>query len=169
RLKKLAEKRKQQRLLFNLLESIRSALQLINYQIRLNQIQVEIKSENKFTTVYADRVQIEQVLVNLFKNAVEAMQDTPLPRVLTITIETGNDSSTLISVADTGTGIPEELQQRLFTPFTTNKKEGLGIGLSLSRSLINASDGKMWYRPNSHGGATFYISLPNLKQARKVG
>ncbi|QDT43509.1 Sensor protein FixL [Gimesia alba] len=169
RLKKLAKKRKQQRLLFNILESIHNALQLMNYQIRLNQIQVEVKSESKFITVYADRVQIEQVLVNLIKNAVEAMEDTPLPRRLTITLETGYDSSTLISVADTGMGIPKELTDRLFTPFTTNKEEGLGIGLSLSRSLIDASDGKLWYRPNPQGGATFYISLPVPKQTKKVG
>lgn len=169
RLKKLAEKRKQQRLLFNVHESVRSALQLIHYQIRLNQIQIEIKSENHFITAYADRVQFEQVLVNLFKNAVEAMEDTPLPRVLTVTVESGIDSSTLISVADTGIGIPPEFKNRLFTPFTTNKKEGLGIGLSLSRSLINASEGKMWYSPNSHGGATFQISLPSPKHKKKVG
>ncbi|WP_339729028.1 ATP-binding protein [uncultured Gimesia sp.] len=169
RLKNLAEKRKQERLLFNIHESVRNALQLMNYQIRLNQIQVEVKSENKFPTVFADRVQIEQVLLNLVKNAVEAMEDTAVPRVLTITIETGNDSATLISVADTGNGIPEELKQRLFTPFTTNKKEGLGIGLSLSRSLIDASDGKIWYRQNSDGGATFHISLPFPKQTKKVG
>lgn len=169
RLKNLAEKRKQQRLLFNIQESVRNALQLMNYQIRLNQVQVEVISENKFPTVFADRVQIEQVLVNLVKNAVEAMADTPLPRVLTISIEADTKSSTLISVADTGKGIPEELKQRLFTPFTTNKKEGLGIGLSLSRSLIDASDGELWHCQNSNGGATFYISLPSPKQIKKVG
>ena len=169
RLKKLSEKRKQQRLLFNILESVHNALQLMNYQIRLNQIQVEVTSESKFITVYADRVQIEQVLVNLIKNAVEAMEGTPLPRRLTITLEAGNDSSTLVSVADTGKGVSEELADRLFTPFTTTKEEGLGIGLSLSRSLIDASDGKLWYRPNSQGGATFHISLPTPKQTKKVG
>tara|TARA_R110002111_G_scaffold258083_1_gene326813 strand:- start:42612 stop:45074 length:2463 start_codon:yes stop_codon:yes gene_type:complete len=167
RLKSLAAKRKQQRLLFNIHDCIRSAIQLINYKIRLQQIQVNLVAENNFTTVYADRVQIEQVLVNLIKNAVEAMEETPLPRILTITTTSTADSTVVISVTDTGAGIPDTFKKRLFTPFATSKKEGLGIGLSLSRSLVDASGGTMWYRPNSKGGAIFHISLPASQTQNK--
>lgn len=168
RLKLLAGKRKQQPFLFNIHTSIQSALQLINYELRLRQIQVKIVSEKKFATVYADRVQIEQVLVNLFKNAAEAMEETALPRVLTITLSPADDSMILISVTDTGTGIPAQFVNRLFTPFTTSKKEGLGIGLSLSRSLIEASSGKMWFSPNKNRGTTFNISLPASQTQKEI-
>ncbi|QDU10497.1 Sensor protein FixL [Gimesia aquarii] len=168
RLKLLAGKRKQQSFLFNIHTSIQSALQLINYELRLRQIQVKITSDKKFATVYADRVQIEQVLVNLFKNAAEAMEETTLPRVLTITLSSADDSMILISVTDTGKGIPAQFVDRLFTPFTTSKKEGLGIGLSLSRSLIEASGGKMWFSPNKSRGTTFYISLPGSQSQTEI-
>jgi|GEM_PF-1882320 len=168
RMKSLATKQKQQRFLFNIHDSIRSAIQLLQYKIRLQQIQVKLVSENNFTTVYADRVQIEQVLINLIKNAVEALEEISFPRILTITTSMA-DSMIQISVADTGAGVPETFMDRLFTPFATNKKEGLGIGLSLSRSLINASGGKMWYSSNSKGGATFHISLPSAQTHQTRG
>lgn len=168
RMKTLATKQKQKRFLFNIHDSIRSAIQLIQYKIRLQQIQVKLVSENNFTTVYADRVQIEQVLINLIKNAVEAMEDASFPRILTITTAMA-ESMIQISVADTGAGVPETFMDRLFTPFATNKKEGLGIGLSLSRSLIDASGGKMWYSPNSKGGAIFHISLPAVQTQQTRG
>ncbi|WP_417378176.1 PAS domain-containing sensor histidine kinase [Gimesia sp.] len=160
RLRSLVKKRRQQRFLFNIQYSIRSAIQLMKYQIRLKQIQVQTRNENKFTMVYADQVQIEQVLVNLLKNAVEAMAHTPSPRILTITSAAVEHNMIQISVKDTGLGISAELARRLFTPFTTTKEEGIGIGLSLSHSLVDASGGKMWYTPNPEGGAIFHLSLP---------
>ncbi len=166
-LKLLAEKRRQQRFLFHIHDCIQSAVQLLSYKIRLQQIKVKLIPGDNDTKVFADRIQIEQVLVNLIKNAVEAMEETPAPRVLTITTSSTADSRVEISVADTGAGIPEALKQRLFTPFATSKKEGLGIGLSLSRSLIDASDGTIWYCPNSKGGATFHISLPASQTQHK--
>lgn len=160
RLKAFTQKQEQQRFLFNIHDSIRSALQMIKYQIRLNQIEVKTCSKNKFTTVYADRVQVEQVLVNLFKNAVEAMEHTPFPRTLTVSTTSTPDKMIQISVSDTGCGVPEHFRGKLFTPFATSKKTGLGIGLSLSRSLIHAADGKMWFLPNTRHGASFHIQLP---------
>ncbi|QDV19005.1 Sensor protein FixL [Gimesia panareensis] len=159
RLKAFSQKQ-QQRFLFNIHDSIRSALQMINYQIRLKQIEVQTCYKNKFTTVYADRVQVEQVLVNLFKNAVEAMEHTPSPRTLTVSTTSTPDKMIQISVSDTGCGVPEHFRSKLFTPFATSKKTGLGIGLSLSRSLIHAADGKMWFLPNTRKGASFHIQLP---------
>lgn len=160
RLRSLVKKRKQQRFLFNIHYSIRSAIQLINYQIHLIQIEVQSLAENHFTMVYADQVQIEQVLVNLLKNAVEAMAHSPSPRILTISTAAVESNAVQISIRDTGPGIPSDLAHRLFTPFTTTKKEGIGIGLSLSRSLVDASGGKLWYTPNPEGGAIFHLSLP---------
>lgn len=160
RLKAFSQKQPQQRFLFHIHDSIRSALQMIHYQIRLNQIEVKTCFENKFLTVYADRVQVEQVLVNLFKNAVEAMEHTPAPRILKIETSTTPENMIQVSVSDTGHGVPESFRSKLFTPFATSKKTGLGIGLSLSRSLIQASDGIMWFLPHARQGATFHIQLP---------
>ena len=110
--------------------------------------------------VYADQVQIEQVLVNLLKNAVEAMAHSPSPRILTISTAAVERNVIQVSIKDTGPGIPADIEERLFTPFTTTKKDGVGIGLSLSHSLIDASGGKLWYTPNPEGGAIFHLSLP---------
>lgn len=160
RLRSLVKKRKQQRFLFNIHSSIRTAIQLISYQIHLKQIEIQSLAENHFIMVYADQVQIEQVLVNLLKNAVEAMAHSPSPRILTISTAAVERNVIQISIKDTGPGIPADLEERLFTPFTTTKKEGVGIGLSLSHSLIDGSGGKLWYTPNPEGGAIFHLSLP---------
>lgn len=160
KLKSLAEKRKQEAIQFNVQESIRSALELIQYELRHRQIEVKIDSQTKFMVVYADRVQIEQVLANLFINALEAMTEAPFPRTLTINVSPAEESMILVAIADTGNGVAADFVDHLFTPFTTNKKDGLGIGLSLSRSLVEAAGGRIFYRSNSERGACFHLLLP---------
>ncbi|QDT82262.1 Sensor protein FixL [Gimesia maris] len=160
KLKSLAEKRTLQAIQFNIQESIRSALELIQYELRHRQIEVKIESQTKFMVVYADRVQIEQVLANLFINALEAMAESSYPRKLTINVSSAEDSMILVAITDTGNGVPEDFVDHLFTPFTTNKKDGLGIGLSLSRSLVEAAGGRIYYRSTSERGACFHLLLP---------
>ncbi|WP_417386816.1 PAS domain-containing sensor histidine kinase [Gimesia sp.] len=163
KLKSLAEKRKQQAIRFNVQESIRSALELIQYELRDRQIEVKIDSKMKFTVVYADRIQIEQVLANLFINAVEAMTESSFPRILTINIVPVENSMVQVAIADTGHGVPVDFVDHLFTPFTTNKKGGLGIGLSLSRSLLEASGGRICYSSSIDSGACFHVFLPTCQ------
>ena len=160
KLKSMAEKRTQQSILFNIRDSIRNALELIQYELRHHQIDVKINCDSKFSAVYADRVQIEQVLANLFINAVEAMIDSPIPRTLTITVSPAEDSLIRVAIADTGSGVSADFVDHLFTPFTTNKKGGLGIGLSLSRSLLEAAGGRICFSSNSKPGACFHLFLP---------
>ena len=160
KLKSLAEKRTLQAIQFNIQESIRSALELIQYELRHRQIEVKIESQTKFMVVYADRVQIEQVLANLFINALEAMAESSYPRKLTINVSSAEDSMILVAITDTGNGVPEDFVDHLFTPFTTNKKDGLGIGLSLSHSLVEAAGGRIYYRSTSERGACFHLLLP---------
>ncbi|EDL61028.1 PAS domain-containing sensor histidine kinase [Gimesia maris] len=160
KLKSLAEKRTLQAIQFNIQESIRSALELIQYELRHRQIEVKIESQTKFMVVYADRVQIEQVLANLFINALEAMAESSYPRKLTINVSSAEDSMILVAITDTGNGVPGDFVDHLFTPFTTNKKDGLGIGLSLSRSLVEAAGGRIYYRSTSERGACFHLLLP---------
>ena len=109
--------------------------------------------------VLVDRVQIQQVLVNLFRNALEAMAASPERRLAASTRAVAGDMIE-ISVADTGTGFAEGVQQNLFQTFFTTKETGMGVGLSISRSIVEAHGGKMWAENNAFGGATFHFTLP---------
>jgi two-component system sensor kinase FixL len=109
-------------------------------------------------SVLADRVQIGQVLVNLMRNAQEAMSDSTVKELLVRTSET--DGHVTVAVADTGTGISEEVAARLFQPFVTSKPGGMGIGLSISRRIIESHGGQISAKTNAAGGATFTFTLP---------
>jgi two-component system, LuxR family, sensor kinase FixL len=108
--------------------------------------------------VTADRVQIQQVLTNLMRNAIEAMRDSE-KRLLTVRTSPAN-SKVLIEVSDTGPGIPDEIAPQLFQPFVTTKAGGMGIGLSISKKIVEAHGGTIEVRRNSDGGATFRFTLP---------
>jgi|tagenome__1003787_1003787.scaffolds.fasta_scaffold20975972_3 two-component system sensor kinase FixL len=121
-------------------------------------------------SVLADRVQVEQILVNLLRNAIDAMQNSAR-RELTVATEQTSDGTIEITVADTGTGIAEEVADKLFQPFVTTKANGMGVGLSISRTIAEAHGGSLWAARNSSGGATFHLVLPaaELGTAADVG
>ena len=112
--------------------------------------------------VLADKIQIQQVIVNLVRNAVEAMEEMPR-RELTIATSTGTDGTVRLSIADTGCGIPLEIAEHLFQPFFTTKPEGMGVGLSISRTIVEAHAGSIWLEPNAEGGSIFHIALPGMR------
>jgi len=108
----------------------------------------------------ADRVMIEQVLLNLMRNGIEAMSHVaPERRRLTIKLNQVGDQMQ-ISVVDLGPGIPTEVSERLFTPFFSTKAEGMGIGLNICRSIIEFHHGRLWVEDNPDGGCIFVITLP---------
>ncbi len=108
--------------------------------------------------VVADRVQIQQVLINLMRNAMEAMRESDRRELV---VRTGRDGAgVVIEVADTGPGIAEDIAERLFEPFVTSKANGMGIGLSISRRIVEAHGGSIAASRNEAGGATFRVSLP---------
>jgi two-component system sensor kinase FixL len=109
--------------------------------------------------VVADRVQIQQVIINLLRNAVDAMKGAK-PAELRVRVALQPDGFTEVSVSDTGSGISEEVQGRLFEPFTTTKKEGMGVGLSICRTIVEAHGGTIWASNNGGPGATFVFTLP---------
>jgi two-component system sensor kinase FixL len=109
--------------------------------------------------VFADGVQIQQVLINLMRNAMEAMRNSDT-RMLTIRTEPYGIGKVAVEVSDTGTGIPDEVLARLFQPFVTTKAGGMGMGLSISKRIVEAHGGEMDARRNEHGGATFRFTLP---------
>ncbi|WP_245258474.1 sensor histidine kinase [Methylosinus sp. LW4] len=124
------------------------------------QISVAAKAEND--EVLADRVQIQQVIVNLMRNAVEAMDGAPR-RELSLSTSAA-DGYARLDVADTGHGLKDGASA-LFQPFRSSKASGMGIGLSISRSIVEAHGGRIWAEPNPHGGAIFSFTLPLAERA----
>jgi two-component system sensor kinase FixL len=115
----------------------------------------------KAVPVIADRIQVQQVLLNLMRNAVEAMQDQPVRTLTVSTRQTGEDTLE-IDVADTGPGIAPEIADQLFQPFVTTKRHGMGVGLSISRTIIEAHGGRLWAEPNPGGGTIFRLTLKTV-------
>jgi two-component system, LuxR family, sensor kinase FixL len=109
--------------------------------------------------VFIDRVLIQQVLLNLLRNAIEAMQSSPR-RELTIRTTMSVDRMVEVSVTDSGPGLAADVRDRLFQPFVTTKPAGMGVGLSICRGIVAAHGGGMWLGDNPGGGAAFHFTLP---------
>ncbi len=114
--------------------------------------------DTRLGPVHVEKVQIQQVLVNLIRNAIEAMHGCER-RELLVKTESADDGMVEVSVADTGTGLSEEIVARLFQPFVTTKPTGMGVGLSISKRIVEAHGGEMWAEPNPQGGARFRFTL----------
>jgi signal transduction histidine kinase len=115
--------------------------------------------------VLGDRVQLQQVILNLVMNGIEAMKDTPSENRI-ISIRTSRvEKFAELSVSDRGPGIPEDKLKEVFEPFFTSKAEGMGMGLSIARTIIDAHHGQMWARNRDHGGASFRIRIPLVRKA----
>ena len=122
-------------------------------------VQLRFNLNPEYDLVLVDRVQIQQVLVNLFRNALEAMAHS-LQRELVASNARVADDMIEVAVFDTGPGIPVDVMPNLFQTFYTTKETGMGVGLSISRSIIEAHGGRMWAEANRSGGATFRFTLP---------
>ena len=110
--------------------------------------------------ILGDRVQLQQVILNLVMNGIDAMKDTPGGNRV-ISIRTARvDNFAELSVSDRGHGIPEDKLKQVFEPFFTSKAEGMGMGLSIARTIVGAHNGQIWARNRDHGGASFRIRLP---------
>jgi two-component system sensor kinase FixL len=107
----------------------------------------------------ADRVQIQQVLVNLFRNALEAMANSDRRELIATNTQAADDMIE-VAISDTGHGFGSEMPPNLFQPFFTTKETGMGVGLSISRTIIEAHGGRMWAENNDGGGAIFRFTLP---------
>lgn len=142
----------------NLHGLIHNVCELVAPALRESSIEVVLRLGAASDEVVVDSIQMEQVMVNLVRNADEAMSESSARR---LTISTSLcDSAIEVAFADTGRGLSGTENCDLFLPFTTTKSEGLGVGLSISRSILEAHSGRMWASSNSEGGATFSFTLP---------
>jgi len=110
--------------------------------------------------VLVDRVQAQQVLLNLIRNAIEAMQDQPHGR-LTISAVGRDNGFIEVIVSDSGPGLAPEIVENLFAPFQSTKATGMGVGLSISRTIVEAHEGRIWADASPYGGTSFHFTLPN--------
>ena len=133
-----------------------SALALVGAKDQGVRVRFELDADRDL--VFVDKVQIQQVILNLIRNAIEAMADSP-KRQLVIASGEGAERMVEIRVADTGSGIAPEVAQQLFQPFVTTKRHGMGVGLSISKTIVEAHGGHMWADANPGGGTVFHLTL----------
>ncbi len=122
-------------------------------------IEVQIQLDHEADQVFVDRIQVQQVLTNLIRNAIDAMIDSQV-RSLNIRTAAGPDDLVTVCVEDTGSGISESVAPQLFQPFVTSKLTGMGIGLSICRTIVESHGGRIWFEPRPGGGTIFYFTLP---------
>ena len=147
-------------------EVIQEVLALASRELYENRVLLDRQLTGPLPLVLADRVQLQQVLLNLIMNGIEAMSAaTYQPRLLSVQSRVEESGDVLVAVCDSGTGLGLEAD-RLFTPFFTTKASGMGMGLSISRSLVENHGGRLWAAPNSPHGSVFYFTLPKSAGVR---
>jgi len=162
RLRQLFKKGAPQTSLVDVSEVIQEMVVLLRSEASRHSVSIVTELSEDLPRVVADRVQLQQVLMNLMLNGIEAMQDTSGGQ-LTIRSLRGEGGQLLISVSDTGTGLPPDQADQIFNAFFSTKAQGTGMGLSISRSIIESHGGRLWATSNSGRGATFNLTLPSAE------
>jgi signal transduction histidine kinase len=154
---------------FDLSELIQEALVVAGSDLQKHRIIVQAEANSQLPEVIGNRVQLQQVLVNLIMNAVDAMAARVEPRILSIKSDLYEADRVVLSVADTGTGIGSQDIDRMFNPLFTTKPDGMGMGLSICRAIIEAHEGRLWFAPNTPQGAVFQFTLQAANSAPAAG
>ena len=163
RLRKLFKKGAPQTSVVDVSEVIQEMVVLLHGEASRYSVSIQTELSADSPQVLADRVQLQQVLMNLMLNGIEAMHDTKSGGQLTIRSLRGEGGQLVISVSDTGVGLPPEQAEQIFNSFFSTKAQGTGMGLSISRSIIESHGGRLWASPNSERGATFNFTLPTAE------
>jgi len=150
---------------------VRQTLQLVQSEIKYNSISVTLNLTPHPPMIVADAIQIEQVLMNLIKNAIEALMELPdnQERSLQVTTETISENTVRVLVQDNGPGLAPEITERLFESFNTTKTQGMGLGLSICRTIIEAHGGQLWADTKQETGALFCFTIPQYHEGSEYG
>ncbi len=145
-------------------ESTKKGLKFIEAEARDRSVTIRLELAECLPLVLGDAVQLQQVLLNLMRNSIESLMRAPgAERVMTISVREVEESEVQVTVRDTGQGIDQGLQEKIFDAFYTTKTNGMGMGLAISRSIIEAHGGRLWVESEAAGGTTFRFTLPVVK------
>jgi two-component system sensor kinase FixL len=167
RLREFIAKGKSNRASENLNKVVEEAVALSVTGLAESNVKVRTEYQAELPPVLIDKIQIQQVILNLVRNSFEAMKSVER-RELTISTLTDEAGSVVVSISDTGPGLTPEVQAQLFQPFTTTKQDGMGIGLSICRSIIESHDGLLWANANTEQGVTFAFRLPMTPETQEA-
>ncbi len=161
RLRNMVKRTDSQRKPHDINKLIGDAFRLAKLDTRTSGLDMRLDLQDDLPQVEIDAIQIQQVILNLIRNAVDALSDHPAgEQCVIVKTELGDDEKIVIIVTDNGVGIPPDIQHDLFNPFFTTKEKGMGIGLSISQSIVTAHGGKLWFESEPDKGSSFYVSLP---------
>ena len=160
RIRKLVKKHEPEKVVLDLSEVAREVLDMVGHEAQRKQVALLAELNEQLPLVKADRIQLQQVLLNLVMNSIEAMSELE-ERKPSLTVRTvSSEAGVQAIVTDCGVGIDPEKAEQIFKPFHTTKAGGMGMGLAISRSIIEAHGGKLWAEPNKDFGASFKFTLP---------
>jgi two-component system sensor kinase FixL len=164
RLRNLARTPDSQRVLTDCNSLVEELRGLALTDARVHNVRLEMSLAPELPQVQVNRIEIQQVVLNLVRNAIEALESVP-PERRDLILRTcpGADDTVEIAVADSGPGVDQKIVDRLFSPFVTTKPTGAGLGLAISRSIVEAHKGTLRYRPQVAGGACFSLRLPHAQ------
>ena len=157
-----------QRELLEVNEIIQEMIGLLHSEASRYSISIHGELADDLPKIMADRVQLQQVLMNLILNGIEAIKDVGTGGTLTIKSQQDDDRQLVISVIDTGVGLQPEQAEQVFHAFFTTKPQGTGMGLPISRSIVESHGGRLWASTNSGRGATFHLTLPTAATAHEA-
>jgi signal transduction histidine kinase len=169
RIRALANKTDIEKAPLDINDVIREVVELVHRELTSLQVSLRMELAPALPMILGDRVQLQQAIINLVMNGIEAMRSvTDRPRELVILSRQDETQQVLVSVTDCGVGISAENEDRMFDAFFTTKSSGMGIGLSICRSIMEAHDGRLWATASAPHGATFQFTLPMEADASNV-
>jgi len=167
RIRLLFKKGTPQREVVDVNEVVREMIVLLRGEATRYNISVRTELAAELPPVLGDRVQLQQVLMNLMLNGMDAMKDVDGPRELAIKSQQAENEEVVVSVTDSGVGLPAQQTDQIFKAFFTTKSHGTGMGLSISRSIVESHGGRLWAADNSPRGTSFHFALPTKVEARE--
>ena len=166
RLRALSGKTETQKAALDINDVIREVIPLVHQEVLRHRVSLSLELAPTLPAVLGDRVQLQQVIINLLVNGMEAMAPiTDRPREMVVRSQLDGNGQVLVAVQDSGVGIDPDNAKQLFNAFFTTKPSGMGMGLSICRSIIQAHDGTLWASRNAGPGATFQFTLPSRQEA----